>query len=84
MLQIFLQTLKGIVEEIFIGGSFVTAKAKPNDIDMVIVIAKETNFDNISDTVIQQLEFWLNNRPRKCLNFLTPQEVFNSTVALAC
>jgi len=46
-------------------------------------LPKDTNFDNISDTQIQQLEFWLNNRPRKCLNFLTPQEVFNSTVALA-
>jgi len=46
-------------------------------------LPKETNFDNISDTQIQQLEFWLNNRPRKCLNYLTPQEVFNSTVALA-
>jgi IS30 family transposase len=46
-------------------------------------LPKETNFDNISDTQIQQIEFWLNNRPRKCLNFLTPQEVFNSTVALA-
>jgi len=46
-------------------------------------LPKETNFDNISDTQIQQLEFWLNNRPRKCLNYLTPQEVFNSTVAIA-
>jgi IS30 family transposase len=46
-------------------------------------LPKETNFDNISDTQIQQLEFWLNNRPRKCLNYLTPQEVFNSSVAIA-
>jgi len=44
---------------------------------------KDTNFDNITDTEIAQLESWLNNRPRKCLNYLTPQEVFNSTVALA-
>jgi len=46
-------------------------------------LPKDTNFDNISDTQIQQLEFWLNNRPRKCMDYLTPQEVFNSTVALA-
>jgi IS30 family transposase len=44
---------------------------------------KNTNFDNITESQIQLLEFWLNNRPRKCLNYLTPQEVFNSTVALA-
>ncbi|MDR2437635.1 MAG: IS30 family transposase [Endomicrobium sp.] len=44
---------------------------------------KETNFDNIANDQIQQLEFWLNNRPRKCLGFKTSQEVFNSTVALA-
>ena len=44
---------------------------------------KNANFDNITDSEIAMLEFWLNNRPRKCLNYLTPQEVFNSTVALA-
>jgi IS30 family transposase len=46
-------------------------------------LPKETNFDNISEIQIQQIEFWLNNRPKKCLNYFTPQEVFNSTVALA-
>ena len=44
---------------------------------------KETDFDTIQINQIQQLEFWLNNRPRKCLGFKTPQEVFNSTVAIA-
>jgi len=44
---------------------------------------KGTDFDNIPDAKIQQLEFWLNNRPRKCLDFKTPQEVFDSTVAIA-
>jgi IS30 family transposase len=44
---------------------------------------KGTNFDNISTDDITAIENWLNNRPRKCLNYLTPQEVFNSTVALA-
>ena len=44
---------------------------------------KETNFDNITDEQLQELESWLNNRPRKCLNFKTPQEVFDSAVALA-
>jgi IS30 family transposase len=44
---------------------------------------KDTDFDSITDIQIAQIEDWLNNRPRKCLLFLTPKEVFNSTVALA-
>ena len=44
---------------------------------------KGTDFDNITDDEIAKVETWLNNRPRKCLDYLTPQEVFNSTVALA-
>lgn len=42
---------------------------------------KQTNFDNISDQQIQQVESWLNHRPRKCLNFKLPTEAFN---ALCC
>jgi IS30 family transposase len=44
---------------------------------------KGINFDNITCDEIEKVEYWLNNRPRKCLNYFTPQEVFNSTVALA-
>lgn len=44
---------------------------------------KGTSFDNITGDEIAKVETWLNNRPRKCLNYLTPQEVFYSTVALA-
>jgi len=44
---------------------------------------KGTDFDNITDDEIAKVETWLNNRPRKCLDYLTPQEVFDSTVALA-
>jgi len=32
---------------------------------------------------ISSIEYHLNNRPRKCLNFKTPLQVFNSCVALA-
>lgn len=42
---------------------------------------KKTNFDIIADQQIQQVESWLNSRPRKCLNFNTPAESFDSTVA---
>ena len=44
---------------------------------------KGINFDNISETEITTVEIWLNNRPRKCLNYFIPMEVFNSTLALA-
>jgi IS30 family transposase len=44
---------------------------------------KKTNFDRISDLQIRQLERRLNNRPRKILNYKTPREVFNRSVALA-
>jgi len=35
---------------------------------------KRTNFDNISEHEVQRVESWLNDRPRKCLNFQTPAE----------
>jgi hypothetical protein len=38
----------GIVERMLIGGSFVTTKAKPNDIDIVIVISKDVDFDSLN------------------------------------
>lgn len=48
-----------------------------------VIFPKQTNFDNISSTQIQQVEDWINNRPKKCLNYFTPKEVFFSSVALA-
>lgn len=41
-------------------------------------LPKRTNFDTIPDADILKVESWLNNRPRKCLGFSTPNEVFNS------
>ena len=35
---------------------------------------KRTNLDHVSPGRIQRIEDWLNNRPRKCLNFKTPAE----------
>lgn len=46
-------------------------------------LPKNSNFDNISPDFIQKVESWLNSRPRKCLDFFTPQESFDSSVALA-
>jgi len=39
---------------------------------------KKTDFARISKSRIQSVERWLNNRPRKCLGFKTPAEVFKS------
>lgn len=38
-------------------------------------IPKGTNFNNISHQYIRKLQIDLNNRPKKCLNYLTPNEV---------
>jgi IS30 family transposase len=45
---------------------------------------KRTRFEYITEEQIREVENYLNNRPKKCLNFLTPMEVFNSHVALDC
>ena len=46
-------------------------------------LPKKTDFAKISEERIAEIELWLNNRPRKCLGFKTPAEVFNRFVALA-
>lgn len=42
------------------------------------VFPKKTNFDHVSHDDVKALERQLNNRPRKCLSFKTPLEVFRS------
>lgn len=39
-------------------------------------LPKKTNFANVSNEQIKNIENWLNNRPRKCLNFMTPNEAY--------
>ena len=39
---------------------------------------KNTGFESLSDSDIQHVSDRLNNRPRKCLGFRTPNEVFNN------
>jgi IS30 family transposase len=41
-------------------------------------LPKGTDFATISPMEIKRIERWLNNRPRKCLDFRTPAEVFRS------
>lgn len=45
---------------------------------------KGTNFDNISEEAIAYVEDWINNRPMKILNYMTPKQIFQlNSVALA-
>lgn len=39
---------------------------------------KRTDFAKVSDQAVAEVETWLNQRPRKCLNYRTPEEVFQS------
>ena len=41
-------------------------------------LPKNTDFKNVSSGQIKTIEKWLNSRPRKCLRFLTPYEVFKA------
>jgi IS30 family transposase len=41
-------------------------------------LPKKTNLANIAPEHLSKIEKWLNNRPRKCLGFLTPAEVFKT------
>lgn len=38
---------------------------------------KKISFDKISEAAIQEVEDKLNNRPRKCLGYRTPLEIWN-------
>jgi len=43
---------------------------------------KRTDFAKLSHAEVKTVERWLNSRPRKCLGFQTPAEVFSQGVAL--
>jgi len=52
-------------------------------------IPKKTNFDTINQQQIKEIQYKLNNRPRKNLKFKTPKEIFflnlqNQKVAFRC
>lgn len=47
-------------------------------------LPKKTDFATIPIKYIKKIERMLNNRPKKCLNFRTPLEIFNKGVALNC
>lgn len=41
-------------------------------------LPKKTNLANISQDHLTKIEYWLNERPRKCLGFKTPAEIFKA------
>jgi IS30 family transposase len=45
-------------------------------------IPKSTDLSTVSDLWAQEIENWLNDRPRKCLGFQTPAEAINAGGAL--
>lgn len=46
-------------------------------------LPKKTDLAQISETEIMKIQKWLNNRPRKCLSYKTPLEVFVLTGGFA-
>lgn len=47
-------------------------------------LPKKTSFDNLMQEEVDGIIEELNNRPRKCLGFRTPSEVFNHQLQLLC
>ena len=55
-----------------------------NDIGLIRrFVPSGQNLDSISAECFQDIEHWLNARPRKCLNFATPNEIFQSSLGVA-
>jgi len=46
-------------------------------------VPKRSNLDLLPEGKVRSVEEWLNDRPRKVLDFKTPKEVFSAGVALA-
>ena len=45
---------------------------------------KGTDFDTITEEQIAYVEEWINNRPMKILNYMTPKQIFQlNSVAIA-
>ncbi|MCO7223530.1 IS30 family transposase [Pleionea sp. CnH1-48] len=40
-------------------------------------LPKGTDFTEVTDTALRKIEYQLNSRPRKCLDYRTPNEVYN-------
>lgn len=45
---------------------------------------KKTNFEEVTEHEVKKVENWLNDRPRKCLNFMTPREAVKLDCCTYC
>ncbi len=45
-------------------------------------LPKRTDFNKVSQKQIKDIEYWINNRPMKCLDYKTPHEVFHEQLLL--
>lgn len=45
-------------------------------------LPKKTDFNEVSHKQIKDIEYWINNRPMKCLDYKTPHEVFHEQLLL--
>jgi transposase, IS30 family len=43
-------------------------------------LPKGTDFDEVSEQELANVVHWLNHRPRRCLNYRTPHEVFHQAI----
>ena len=43
-------------------------------------IPYRSNLESVTPEQLEHVQSWLNNRPRKCLNFRTPREIFNPRI----
>jgi IS30 family transposase len=48
-----------------------------------VLLSKGTDFSKISEEELRDVEWEINNRPRKRLGFRTPQEVFTEYLKTA-
>ena len=48
---------------------------------MAAVIAKKQNIEPLTCNAIATVELWLNNYPRRIINFNSPNRLFNNALA---
>ncbi len=68
------------------GGNHPISKGGNEQINGLVrrYLPKGTDFSKITDEEIAQIEWAINNRPRKCLGFKTPIGIASNFVALGC
>ena len=64
---------------------YVARQSRQEWIKTLLTFGTQKGFDfrTVTDDEIQLVEDIINNRPRKCLDWKTPAEVFYESVALA-